>query len=159
KDVLIVSEDAMEAIDLKTVAVQPAPEPDPLELPGYLSVDPNRLVPIHSRFPGAVIQLGTTEARGLDGKITSRLLRYGDIVKEGDLLATVWSTEIGQKKSELVDALSKLSLDETVLNNLLKAGPGAVPPLQVDRVKRDVEADKIQVNSATRTLISWRLTD
>lgn len=153
---LRLSEKAVEAIDLKTVKVRPAPEPDPLLLPGYLSVDPNGLVPIHSRFPGQVVEIGRVETRDIDGKIKSRLLRYGDSVKEGDLLAIVWSTDIGQKKSELVDALSKLRLDETVLANLSKA-PGAVPQLRFDMVRRDVEADKIQVNSAMRTLRSWRL--
>jgi len=158
-NVLIVSEDAMKAIDLKTEPVQAAPEPDPLELPGYLSVDPNRLVPIHSRFPGEVVQLGATKARDLDGKLTMRLLRYGDPIQKGDLLAVVWSTDIGQKKSELVDALSKLGLDEMVLNRRLRAGPGTVPELKVEEARRNVEADKILVNAAERTLRSWRLTE
>lgn len=153
---LRLSEKAVEAIDLKTVEVKHAPEPDPLLLPGYLSVDPSRLVPIHSRFPGQVVEIGMVETRGADGRVKRRLLRYGDSVQEGDLLAIVWSTDIGQKKSELVDALSKLSLDETVLANLNKA-PGAIPPIKFDMVRRDVEADKIQVNSAMRTLRSWRL--
>lgn len=155
---LRLSDEAVKAIDLKTVAVRPAPEPDPLLLPGYLSVDPSRLVPIHSRFPGQVVEIGRVETRASDGRVKPRLLRYGDTVKEGDLLAIIWSTDIGQKKSELVDAISKLRLDETVLANLSKA-PGAVPQLRFDMVKRDVEADKIQVNSAMRTLRSWRLTE
>lgn len=154
QNTLRLSEKAVKAIE--TVKVRPAPEPDPLLLPGYLSVDPSTLVPIHSRFPGQVVEMGTVEVLGPDGQVKSRLLRYGDSVKEGDLLAIVWSTDIGQKKSELVDALSKLSLDQTVLANLSKA-PGAVPQLRFDMVRRDVEADKIQVNSAMRTLRSWRL--
>lgn len=158
-NVLIVSEDAMKAIDLKTIAVQPAPEPDPLLLPGYLSVDPNRLVPIHSRFPGTVVRLGETIGRDSGGNTTRRLLRYGDSVKQGELLAVVWSTEIGQKKSELADALSKLALDETIYNRLQREGRGVIPDLRLEEARRNVEADKIQLNSARRTLISWRLTE
>lgn len=156
KNSLIVSEEAVQAIDLQTVAVEPAPRPDPLELPGYLNVDPSKLVPIHSRFPGTVSEMGTTTVTGPDGKQTTRLLRYGDSVKEGDLLAIVWSTDIGLKKSELVDALSKLALDETVLQKYERGG-GAVPVIKVEEARRNVEADKIQVNSAIRTLRSWKL--
>jgi cobalt-zinc-cadmium efflux system membrane fusion protein len=154
---LIVSEAALKAIDLETTAVQAAPEPDPLLLPGYLSVDPNRLVPIHSRFPGQVIELGRITARDVDGTVNDRPLRYGDPVKKDDLLAIVWSTDIGQKKSELVDALSKLTLDETILRNLQSAPGGAIPPIKIEEARRNVEADKIQANSARRTLASWRL--
>ncbi|HET6880750.1 MAG TPA: efflux RND transporter periplasmic adaptor subunit [Pirellulales bacterium] len=156
KNILIVSEEALKAIHLETTPVEAAPEPDPLLLPGYLSVDPNRLVPIHSRFPGQVVELGRIKARDVDGTIQERSLRYGDPVKQGDLLAIVWSTDIGQKKSELVDALSKLSLDETILMNFKRA-PGAVPQLKLEEARRNLEADKIQVNSARRTLTSWRL--
>ena len=159
KDVLIVSEEAMKAINLKTVEVKPAPEPDPLLLPGYLSVDPNGLVPIHSRFPGEVVDLGTTKARDLEGNVKKRLLRYGDPVKQGDLLAVVWSTDIGQKKSELADALSKLYLDETILQRLEAVGAGAVPPIKIVEAKRNVEEDKIKVSAARRTLTSWRVTE
>lgn len=158
-NVLIVSEDAMKAINLKTIAVQPAPEPDPLELPGYLSVDPNRLVPIHSRFPGTVVRLGETEVRDSKGNTTRRLLRYGDSVEQRQLLAVVWSTEIGQKKSELADALSKLALDQTIYQRLQRGGPGTVPELRLEEARRNVEADKIQRDSARRTLRSWQLSE
>src|SRR5487761_1529514 len=67
-DTMIVSEEALLAIDLKTVAVKPAPEPDPLLLPGYLSVDPRKLVPVHSRLPGEVVHIGRIRARDVDGE-------------------------------------------------------------------------------------------
>lgn len=154
-----VSSEAVAAIGLKFVAVEAAPAPEPLQLPGYLLVDPNSLVPIHSRFAGQVVLLGQTVETDARGKTHSRALRFGDKVKAGQLLAIVWSTDVGQKKSELVDALSKLALDETIFNNLQRAGAGAVPPRQFDEAKRNVEADKILVNSARRTLTSWRLTE
>ncbi|OYV82137.1 MAG: hypothetical protein B7Z73_17340, partial [Planctomycetia bacterium 21-64-5] len=127
--------------------------------PGYLLVDPNSLVPIHSRFPGQVVLLGQTEEIDSQGKRHPRPLRFGDNVKAEQLLAIVWSTDIGQKKSELVDALSKRALDETIFNSLQRAGPGAVPQIRLEEARRNVEADKIQVNSAKRTLASWRLSE
>jgi cobalt-zinc-cadmium efflux system membrane fusion protein len=152
-----VSTEAVAAIGLKFVEVEHAPAPEPLRLPGYLLVDPNSLVPIHSRFPGEVVRIGQTEEVNGRGERNSRPIRFGDNVKAGQLLAVVWSTDIGQKKSELVDALSKLTLDETILRNLHKAGAMAVPERQFIEAERNVEADKILVNSARRTLTSWRL--
>src|SRR5258708_36858183 len=52
--------EAVEAIGLKTRPVEPASAPDPLRLPGYLLIEPNGLVPVHSLFPGRVERTGTT---------------------------------------------------------------------------------------------------
>src|SRR5487761_1233499 len=57
-DTLEVSEEAVKSIDLQTFHVAAAHAPDPLRLPGSLGLDPNRLVPVHSRFPGEVVKLG-----------------------------------------------------------------------------------------------------
>jgi cobalt-zinc-cadmium efflux system membrane fusion protein len=159
EETIKVSSEAVAAIGLEFVEVAHAPAPEPLRLPGYLLVDPNSLVPIHSRFPGEVAEIGQTEEVNGRGERHSRKLRFGDSVKAGQLLAVVWSTDIGQKKSELVDALSKLALDETILKNLHKAGAMAVPERQFIEAERNFEADKILVNSALRTLRSWRLTE
>ena len=152
------SPEAVAAIGLRLVEVEHAPAPEPLRLPGYLLVDPNTLVPIHSRFPGQVITLGETETIDNQGRKKRRALRFGDNVVADQLLAIVWSTDIGQKKSELVDALSKLALDKTIYERLQRGGPGTVPELKLEEARRNVEADMIQVNSARRTLIAWRLT-
>lgn len=155
-----VSNEAVATIGLKFVEVEHAPAPEPLRLPGYLLVDPNSLVPIHSRFPGEVVQIGQTEEVNGHGERHLRPIRFGDNVKQGQLLVKVWSTDIGQKKSELVDALSKLTLDETILKSLRStAAAAAIPPRQLIEAERNVEADKILVSSARRTLTSWRLTE
>jgi cobalt-zinc-cadmium efflux system membrane fusion protein len=154
-----VSPEAVASIGLKFVEVDHAPAPEPLRLPGYLLVDPNSLVPVHSRFPGEVVRIGQTEEVNGRGERHLRPIRFGDAVKDGQLLAVVWSTDIGQKKSELVDSLSKLALDETILKNLSRAGGNAVPERIFIEAERNVEADKILVNSARRTLRSWRLTE
>ncbi len=153
-----VSAEAVAAIGLETVEVELASAPDPLRLPGYLLVDPNGLVPVHSRFAGEVVQIGQTELIDANGQRYKRRIRFGDTVKEGQLLAVVWSTDIGQKKSELVDAMSRLDLDQQVYEQLRSAGREVVPQRQIVEAKRAVDADQIAINSARRTLISWKIT-
>jgi multidrug efflux pump subunit AcrA (membrane-fusion protein) len=45
-----------------------------------------------------------------------RELRTGDRVKKGQLLATVYSIDVSQKKNDLIDAVSQLKLDEKILD-------------------------------------------
>jgi cobalt-zinc-cadmium efflux system membrane fusion protein len=73
-------------------------------------------------------------------------------------LAVIWSQDLGEKKSELVDGLSQLHLDEETLQRLTDASAeGAVPDRTLREVRRKVEADRIAVSKALRTLQSWRL--
>lgn len=159
-DTLEVSDEAVKAIDLETVAVTAAHAPDPLRLPGSLGLDPNRLVPVHSRFPGEVVKIGPVDpTQTSDEAETGRRLRYGDRVKKDQLLAIVWSTDIGEKKSELVDAISKFRLDSRLAERYEKAGIQVVAGIQIFEAQRNVEADRIAINKAIRTLRSWRLTE
>jgi len=52
--------------------------------------------------------------------------RYGDYVKKGDVMFVIWSKEIGEKKSELVDAISKLDADKKLLERLESVEKGVV---------------------------------
>ena len=155
--------EAFETLGIRTVEINPAPPPDPLRLPGSLVLDPNRLVPVHSRFTGELVHIGSVNSSAGDnarrGTRTSSILRYGDNVKKGDKMATVWSKEIGEKKSELVDALSKLAADEKVLKAMESVEPGAIPMRQIIDARRNVEADVIAKERALRTLNSWRLAE
>ena len=93
-------------------------------LQGCLAYDSNSLARIHSRFPGEVVSVGTTtelaEPSLSSQPATPRVrpLRQGDLVRQGDLLAVVWSKDLGEKKSELVDAVSKLTADERILTTM-----------------------------------------
>lgn len=128
----------------------------PLRLPplaGVLALDPDRLVRVHCRFAGEVIELGT---RGE----TAAALRVGDGVRKGDLLAVVWSKELGEKKSELVDALVKLRAEEQLLERLQRLyEQGAGPERSVRDAERAVNAARIEVERAERTLRTWRLSE
>ena len=159
-DTIRIAAEAVEAIQLKTSPVEQAPSPEPLRLPGSLGLDPNLLLPVHSRFPGEVARLATVDVPTMGGKTTQRLIRYGDSVKQGQILAVIWSKDIGEKKSELVDALSRLDLDQRLLQRLSSLKPGTIiPEKQLAEARRNVEADVIASEKAIRTLRSWRLTE
>ncbi len=158
------TEQGMKALGISTVEVRPAPPPEPLRMPGSLLLDPNRLVRIHARFPGELVSVGAleeTEAPHAAGEVPPppRQLRFGDRVEKGQIIAVVWSKDIGEKKSELVDAVSKAAIDKTLLNRLEKVEPGVVSARVIQDARRNYEADLINVAKAERTLRSWRLTD
>ncbi len=162
-DTIRFTEEAFQTLAIRTVEVEPAPPPDPLRLPGSLTLDPNRQVPVHSRFTGELVRIGNANPDAGDnstrGKRSGRSLRYGDYVNKGDILAVVWSKEIGEKKSELVDAISKLASDEKVLKAYESVLEGAIPKKTIVEQRRNVEADVIALAKAERTLRSWRLTE
>lgn len=151
----LVQGDAASLLGLKLVEVRSAPSNEPLRLPGTLALDPNRLIHVHSRFDGEAVSIG--QIRDADGKM--RPLQYGDRVTRGQLLAIVWSKEIGEKKSELMDASSRLEASRTILERLESLPPGIVAERVIHEARRDVEAGIIALARAEQTLRSWRLTD
>ena len=81
-------------------------------------------------------------------------------MEQGQLLAIVWSKEIGEKKSDLVDALSQLTLHEALYKTLKSLqNSGAVPQRAIDEMERLYESDLIQVDRYRRTLRSWKLSE
>jgi cobalt-zinc-cadmium efflux system membrane fusion protein len=84
----------------------------------------------------------------------TRELRSGDRVKKGQLLAVVRSVDVGQKKNDLIDALSQLNLDERILDLCDKATQ-ALPEAFVLQAQRNVESDHNLVDKALYTLKAW----
>jgi cobalt-zinc-cadmium efflux system membrane fusion protein len=148
------STEALELLAVRVQDVSAAPPPRTVRLHGTLAIDPNRLVHVHSRFPGEVVTIGQ---RTDDGQ--HRPLRYGDRVARGDLVATLWSKEMGEKKSELVDAISRLRIDRSVLAKLEGVTAGIVSQRQIMETRRKVDEDLVDVARIERTLRSWRLSD
>jgi len=128
------------------------PPPNKLRLPGTLSADPNRFVRVHSRFPGEVRRVGTAAG-------TNRPLRFGDKVTAGQLLVKMWSKDIGEKKSELVDALSKVHFDKIILDRLNSVKGGVVTERAINDAERNYQGDLVAVAKAERTLRSWNFTE
>jgi cobalt-zinc-cadmium efflux system membrane fusion protein len=155
--------DGVRQLQISTTEVRPAPAPPPLLLPGSVTIDPNRMVRVHSRFAGEVASIGQVPDRPTDSEGLShngmRPLRYGDHVTQGQVLAIVWSKDIGEKKSELVDAITRTSVDRAVLTRLHKAPKDLFPARTIEEAKRAYESDLVAVARAERTLRSWRLTE
>ena len=72
-------------------------------------------------------------------------------MKKGDLLAVLYSVDLGNKKNDLFDALSQLRLDEEVLKRA-EAYKAAVPEVFLLNAKRNVQADINAVSRAENTL-------
>ncbi|HEY7311596.1 MAG TPA: response regulator [Gemmataceae bacterium] len=132
-----------------------------LQLPGSLAFDPNHLASVQSRFAGEVIAIGTYENRDAANNSTgNRPLLYGDRVTKGQLLAVVLSKDLGEKKSELIDALVKLKYDESLLQrleDLLKEG--STPPATVYTQRAVVGQGRNTVSKIEQTLETWRVAE
>ena len=114
-------------------------------------LDADRLSHVHARFPGEIVELGPGDGR-------SPAVCFGQRVRKGQLLAVIWSRDLGEKKSDLIDALSQLRVDEDSLARISKAAAeGSVPERILRDTERKVEADRIAVSRAVRTLQSWRI--
>lgn len=154
---------AVRAAGLKTTEVQKAPPPAPLLLRGALLLDTDYLARVRSRFSGEVAEIGDPEGTGTglrDRSADSGPIVLGARVRAGQLLAVVWSKDLGEKKSELADALSRLRLDEDILRHLDEAyGKGSAPERSLREAERNVAADRIAVERARRTLRTWRVAD
>ena len=121
-----------------------------LELAGTLMLDSDRLAHVRSRFAGEIVELGAGEG--------TSPVSFGQPVRKGQLLAVIWSRDLGEKKSDLIDGLSQLRIDQENLARINKAAPeGAVPDRMLRDAERKVQADEIAVARAVRTLQSWRV--
>lgn len=147
---LRVDADAARRLGIRTAAAVPAAIANTLKLNGSLTFDANHLEEVRSRFNGEVIEVAKTA----DG----RELKLGDRVKRGQLLAIVWSRELGDKKSELIDAISQQHLDTQTLKRLEELfQEGTIPERQYRDQQRAVENDRVAVSRLLRTLHTWRV--
>jgi cobalt-zinc-cadmium efflux system membrane fusion protein len=146
-DRLIIPADVARRMGLETGYASEPKRPRRLSpFQGCLAIPPEALARARSRFSGEVMQLG----KALPGVK----------VEEGEVLAVVWSKDLGEKKSELADALSKLELDQATLRGLRELlRENATSERSVREAERAVAADRIAIEKAERTLRAWRLTD
>src|SRR5204863_8155127 len=119
---------------------------------GQLFQESSRLNHVQTVFVGRVIEVGQTK----DGDAW-RPVRPGDQVVKGQTLAKLWSKEVGEKKSNLVNVLSKLYYDEYVLRRYRTLQSGVVPLAKLHDAEREYAADVIEINTLQRTLRSWQI--
>jgi membrane fusion protein, heavy metal efflux system len=141
------------------IAVVPTRAQD-MVLPGSTALDPTRLYRIRARFaPARVVNLAPVvdEVASLQtGETKLRELRAGDWVKKGDLLGVFLSIDVGNKKSDLTDAISQRYLDEEILEKTNEAyKSGAQPLVFLLNAQRNVEADRGLETRAVNNLRVW----
>jgi cobalt-zinc-cadmium efflux system membrane fusion protein len=153
KDALTLPADVAKRLKVETEAAQASTAPNALKLSGSLILDSDRLAHVHALFPGEVVELGSNSA-GHD----SRPVAFGQHVRKGQVLAVIWSRDLGEKKSDLIDALSQFRVDDDSLSRISKAAAeGSIPERILHDTERKVEADRIAISRAVRTLQSWRI--
>jgi cobalt-zinc-cadmium efflux system membrane fusion protein len=159
---LRLSKEAVAAVRPTPVPVTKAEKPRPLPPQiGTLNYDNDRLFTIRSRFPGELAEV--RKVLDTDGPVSPtryRPLRFGDNVKQGDLLAVVWSQQLGQAKAALVDAISNLTLSQDTLNRqnqISKEGGTSLATIRAS--ERQVKLDRNALLTAERSLKMWKLSD
>jgi cobalt-zinc-cadmium efflux system membrane fusion protein len=159
---LFVPERVRAALGIQESEIAEAPkQARALVMPGSTALDPARVMRVRTRFNAAVVditQVVDTERRTATGATAFREIRPGDQVKKGDVLAVVWSIDVGGRKSDLVDALVQLRLDE----KRLKAREalfqqGSLPEDTLNQTRRDVVSDRNAKERAERTLRTWNI--
>jgi membrane fusion protein, heavy metal efflux system len=156
------TEEALNNLGVKPVVARASTEPRALPPQiGTTQYDNDRLFQVRSRFPGEVAWF--KEFPDTDTPFTpttTRPLRYGDRVKQGDKLVVVWSQPLGQAKANLVDAVSNLRLSAATLDDHRELfDQGAIPLAVLRASERQEQLDRNARFTAERSLKTWKLTD
>lgn len=155
---LLISDAAIQSLGVRVTPVVEAPATEPLKLSGLLFLDSSQFAMVHTRFVGEIVRVGEIDESKGDSVVT-RQVRPGDFVSKGDVLAVIWSKEIGEKKSDLVEALSRCKASKATLERLEALEHGVVAGQIVRDARRQHESDLIAVDRAERTLRSWKETE
>jgi len=135
----------MEAIGLKTAPVKPQTEPIILRLTGVTDYDPDTLTLVRSQF---------------DCRVDKVLAQLGSVVKKGDPLLEVFSSELAEAKSNYETAQSQWTRDKKVLaykSELTKVA--AIPPKEQIEIENDEAKSRLSVKLAKDKLLVYGLTD
>jgi membrane fusion protein, heavy metal efflux system len=170
---LRISTEAARTLGISSERVEPATQPRPLPpLEGDLTYQNDNLFPVRPRFAGEIVKFAQVpnEAGPPDGALPTeerykhwtptRPIGFGDKVTKGQLLAVVWSKDLGDKKAALIDATIDLNRDRERLKELEKLyQEGAVSAATYYEARRTVDHALSAVNAAERTLRIWKLDD
>ncbi len=159
---LIVPEGVRKGLSIPDTVVAEAPRhARPLVMPGSTALDPARVMRVRTRFNAEVTEIARVaeeNRRTPSGETAFRELRPGDKVQKGEMIAVVWSVDVGGKKSDLVDALVQLRLDEQRLKAREKLfAQGSLPEDTLNQTRHDVVSDRNAKERAERTLRTWNI--
>jgi cobalt-zinc-cadmium efflux system membrane fusion protein len=159
---LRLTKDAFLALNVTPAVVKVADKARPLPPQiGTLNYDNDRLFTIRSRFPGELAEVRRVlDTGGPISPTQTRPLRFGDRLKQGDLVAVVWSQSLGQAKAALVDAICSLRLSKDTLDRQSKIfQEGAMSIASLKASERQVQTDNNALLTAERSLKMWKLTN
>jgi len=142
--VIFVAAENRQKLALTVSSISDQVPPRTISLDGILYLDPEDYVAVRSRFPGEFVDVAMLADTHLPGGATERSIRFGDEIKQGQVLGAVWSRELGEKKSELAQYVSSLRFDKEALNRLSKAD-AAIPASMIRDAERRVRDNLIQV--------------
>jgi multidrug efflux pump subunit AcrA (membrane-fusion protein) len=166
QDTLLVPRELLATPRFRTGPVVGTPAPEPLRLRGSIILDPNRNSRVHSLFTGQVVKVGLPGNMSQDSKGLAdnpeKGLRPNDEVKKGQVLAVIYSKDAGALKTDLLNQLTKLWADQTILDRYEKTekeAPGVVPPTTLTQQRQAVQQDWVLVRNAQRNLRASRFTE
>jgi cobalt-zinc-cadmium efflux system membrane fusion protein len=159
---LVVPSNVQKALRIETAFVAKAKQTRALPaMSGRLALDNTLMARIPPHFPSDVVALGTvkgkeTDAFTADDAPEGRILRFGDRVKKGQLLAVLWSRDVGEKKSEFVDTVVRLKYEQDQLEQLEQLlADLAISRQTVLDARAKVVADELVRDKAENTLLGW----
>ncbi len=162
-DVLDLPEHSIKAMRLQTVPAVIPRFSKVLHLRGTLQIDPNRLSHVHARFPGQIVELATVASSKIEQSDApprlSRTLQNFDYVEQGVKLAVIRSKDLGEKKSQLAEAMTKLRVEQKTLDSYkVMTEKGVLSDRQYREQEAKFEQAKIAVFTAESTLIAFQVT-
>jgi multidrug efflux pump subunit AcrA (membrane-fusion protein) len=154
----------MKGLDLTTAAVAPAQKRSLPPQIGTLNYDNETMFLIKCRFTGELTSVLKVKDKMIDKdgyeKIIERPLKFGDKVKQGDVLAVFWSIALGTAKAAFVDAISAVRLSEDALDRQQELyDKGALPLGTLMQAQRQLQGDNNNLKTAERSLRMWKMTD
>ncbi len=159
-DEVVVAEERWKEIGLDLKPVVANVPRRTLTMDGVLFLDPDDYSLLRTRFAGEIVEVTQVEDKTPHGISPvnghTRPVRFGDSVRKGQLLAVVWSRELGEKKSELAATLSRLAFDRDTLNRLTQARD-SIPISTLREAERRVREEEIGVERIEKTLRAWQL--
>jgi cobalt-zinc-cadmium efflux system membrane fusion protein len=163
---LALTKAAISGLAIKPVRVQRAVRARPLPPQiGTINFDNETLFSIPSRFPGEIAEIAEvydpSEPNYSSAKKPfMRPLRYGDRVKQKQMLCIVHSVALGTAKAALVDAVCSLALSKETLDRHYKLfAEGSISLATLRQSERQVLADSNTVLTAERTLLTLKLSE
>jgi cobalt-zinc-cadmium efflux system membrane fusion protein len=152
--------EAANSYDIRPVPAQAGTRPRAMPPQvGAVNYDNDRLFKIPTRFPGEVASFKQVKDSPPSIPTKFRPIRAGDNVKQGEVLAVVWSQQLGQAKAALVDAISAVRLSKVSYERQLKLWQEGVASLSVlEQARRQVQGDTNNLLTAERSLKMWKLT-